>query len=132
MKAKYLNRTKLGSYGDYFTNRKIKNGEHVEYKVYSWYSKSGILIMRASVEYSRVTGVNKFNEATCWDGDNLKYGVLPGGTKKAKTYKKQTTTAFEDEYNVNDYSNEDDFYYDHYDDFYDYYDAEDYYREHHE
>ena len=28
------------------------------------------------------------------------------------------------------YSNEEDFYYDHYDDFFDYYDAEDYYNEH--
>lgn len=132
MSTKYLNQTKLGNYGDYFTNRKVKNGKQVEYKVYSWYSESGKLIMRASVEYSTITGVNKFNESTCWNGDDLKDGVLPNGTQKAKSYKKQTATTIVDEYDVNDYSNEEDFYYDHYDDFYDYYDAEDYYREHHE
>ncbi len=47
--------------------------------------------------------------------------------------KKSTTTDKEDDpYDVNDYSNEEDFYYDHYDDFFDYYDAEDYYDEHHQ
>lgn len=35
----------------------------------------------------------------------------------------------DDPYNAKDYSNEEDFYYDHYDDFFDYYDAEDYYNE---
>lgn len=38
-------------------------------------------------------------------------------------------TRNEDEYNASDYSNPDDFYEDHYDDFYDYYDAEDYWYE---
>lgn len=38
----------------------------------------------------------------------------------------------DDQYNVNDYSNEEDFYYDHYDDFFDYYDAEAYWNEHHD
>ena len=47
--------------------------------------------------------------------------------KKAKT----KSHSHEDEYDVNSYSDPDDFYYDHYDDFFDYYDAEDYYNEHH-
>ena len=38
----------------------------------------------------------------------------------------------DDPYDVNDYSSEEDFYDDHYDDFFDYYDAEDYYNEHHD
>lgn len=33
----------------------------------------------------------------------------------------------DDQYNTKDYRNADDFYYDHYDDFFDYYDAENYY-----
>lgn len=45
--------------------------------------------------------------------------------------KNKTSGTENDPYNVNDYSNEEDFYDDHYDDFFDYYDAEDYYREHH-
>lgn len=36
----------------------------------------------------------------------------------------------DDPYNTKNYSNEEDFYYDHYDDFFDYYDAENYYNEH--
>lgn len=46
-----------------------------------------------------------------------------------KIYSKSYSS--DDKYDVNDYSNEEDFYYDHYDDFFDYYDAEDYYKEHH-
>ena len=37
----------------------------------------------------------------------------------------------EDEYDVQDYDDPDDFYYDHYDDFFEYYDAEDYWYDHH-
>ena len=131
MSADYLCSTKLGDWGDYFTNRKIVNGELEEYEVYCWYSKNGILLMRASVEHYTVTNVSKFNEDSCWNNDNLKPGIVPGGTKKAKSNKKYQTTTFVDKYNVNDYSNEEDFYDDHYDDFLDYYDAEDYYKEHH-
>lgn len=42
------------------------------------------------------------------------------------------TTGYEDPYNVNDYIHPEDFYYDHYDDFFDFYDAENYFDEHHE
>ena len=54
-------------------------------------------------------------------------------TKKS-TYKsyssKSQSSKSEDEYSAKDYVDADDFYYDHYDDFYDYEDAEDYYNEH--
>lgn len=53
-------------------------------------------------------------------------------TRIPSTTRKRTQTTQEDPYNVNDYSSEEDFYDDNYDDFLDYYDAEDYYREHHE
>ena len=56
-------------------------------------------------------------------------------TTKHYTTKPRTTkhyTEKDDPYNAKDYGNEDDFYEDHYDDFFDYYDAEDYYREHHD
>ncbi|MGN0521904.1 MAG: hypothetical protein ACI4IQ_04625 [Eubacterium sp.] len=51
-------------------------------------------------------------------------------TKYYYTTKKQHSTT--DPYNAKDYDDEEDFYEDHYDDFFDYYDAEDYYREHHD
>jgi len=49
----------------------------------------------------------------------------------SKSYKSSSgTNAKSDPYDAKDYSNEDDFYDDHYDDFFDYYDAEDYYNRH--
>ena len=55
-------------------------------------------------------------------------------TTKKSTYKSYSSKAksskSEDEYSAKDYVDADDFYYDHYDDFYDYEDAEDYYNEH--
>lgn len=59
-------------------------------------------------------------------------------TKKKTTYKyttkrtttKKTTTKKYDPYDAADYYNPEDFYYDHYDDFFDYYEAEDYFYEH--
>lgn len=51
-------------------------------------------------------------------------------TKYHYTTKKHHSTT--DPYNAKDYDDEEDFYEDHYDDFFDYYDAEDYYREHHD
>ncbi len=53
-------------------------------------------------------------------------------TTKRTTTKKKTTATKKDPYDVNDYANEEDFYDDHYDDFFDYYEAEDYFREHHD
>ena len=54
--------TKLGNWGDYFTNFHIVNGELEEYQVYSWYTIDDALILRASVEHNKITGVTKFNE----------------------------------------------------------------------
>ncbi len=49
--------------------------------------------------------------------------------RKTSSSSKKEKKKYEDEYNVNDYSDPEDFYDDNYDDFYDYYDAEDYYYE---
>ena len=53
-------------------------------------------------------------------------------TTKKSTYKSYSSKSSktEDEYIAKDYVDADDFYYDHYDDFYDYEDAEDYWEEH--
>ena len=49
----------------------------------------------------------------------------------SKSYKSSNSkNTKSDPYNAKDYSNEEDFYDDHYDDFFDYYDAEDYYNRH--
>ena len=55
-------------------------------------------------------------------------------TTKESTYRsyssKSKSSESDDEYSAKEYVDADDFYYDHYDDFYDYEDAEDYYKEH--
>lgn len=51
------------------------------------------------------------------------------GSSRYKSKKKSKTV---DPYDVNNYSNEEDFYYDHYEDFVDYYEAEDYYNDNHD
>lgn len=53
-------------------------------------------------------------------------------TKSKSTYVPKYKEDKSDPYNAKDYRNEEDFYDDHYDDFFDYYDAEKYYREHHD
>ena len=59
--------------------------------------------------------------------------VTPRPTSRPWTRPRSTPRAGgDDPYNVNDYASEEDFYDDHYDDFFDYYDAEDYYNDHHE
>lgn len=92
-------------------------------------------------EYSTTTTTTKKNKTTkkssvgVHGNGSIHTNNSSGTTKKQTTTRKTTTkkqtTTKKDPYNVNDYSDEEDFYYDHYDDFFDYYDAEDYYREHH-
>ena len=53
-------------------------------------------------------------------------------SKPKSTYIPKYKEDKSDPYNAKDYRNEEDFYDDHYDDFFDYYDAENYYREHHD
>ena len=48
----------------------------------------------------------------------------------AKTETVAVTTEDDDPYNAKDYATPEDFYYDHYDDFYDYDEAEEYWMEH--
>ncbi len=60
-----------------------------------------------------------------------KYYRTPSTTKSYTWKSKATPKKDDDPYNVNDYSNEEDFYDDNYDSFFDYYEAEDYYKEHH-
>ena len=53
-----------------------------------------------------------------------------GSGKSGYYYKSSKSNSDDDPYNASDYSHPDDFYYDHYDDFWDYEEAEEYYEEH--
>ena len=58
--------------------------------------------------------------------------TLSPSSSKSKKSSKSSTKEDDDPYNVNDFYYAEDFYDEHYDDFFDYYDAEDYFNEHHE
>lgn len=72
------------------------------------------------------TTTSYYNCATAYS----RYTTTKHYTTKPRTTKRYTENY--DPYNAKDYGNEDDFYEDHYDDFFDYYEAEDYYMEHHD
>ena len=98
------------------TNNEMINGQVYPAYLYDFYC-GNTLVFTARCVQGRVYNV--------WD---YRYSTT---TTYRYTTKRHTTKKY-DEYDVYDYSNEEDFYYDHYDDFYDYYDAEDYYNEHHD
>ena len=121
-----LNYTKLGAptsvdlCTDFY---KLRPSHRTKY--YVW-KKNGSTIFKATVrywDYKTDRAVDGYvSDVTDWTNVTT--------TKYHYTTKKHTTTT--DPYNVNNYSNEDDFYEDHYDDFMDYYEAEDYYDEYHD
>jgi len=98
-------------------NSEMINGERCFANLYD-FKQGNKTIFTARCIKGRVTEV--------WD--NRSKSNTSSYTSRKSTKSKKT----DDPYDVNDYSNEEDFYYDHYDDFFDYYDAEDYYNEHHD
>ncbi len=75
----------------------------------------------------------KQREATLKEIEELNRQIAEQNAKKQQTTtakKKSDYSYSSDEYNVIDYYSAEDFYDDHYDDFFDYYDAEDYYNDH--
>lgn len=99
-------------------NRQVKNGQQYTANLYDYY-KDGALIFTARCVQGKVIQV--------WDKrDNPVQPYKKSASSKSNSSK----SSKKDEYNAKDYQNADDFYYDHYDDFYDYEEAEDYYNEH--
>lgn len=74
-----------------------------------------------------------------WNSDSYKDAQKNDKNKSNYSSSKNSSSSYsftpyrspskDDPYNAKDYSNEEDFYYDHYDDFFDYEEAEDYYNE---
>ena len=67
-----------------------------------------------------------------WNKSTEKETTTKKSYSGSSSYKSKKSSKTVDPYDVNNYSNEEDFYYDHYDDFYDYYEAEDYYNDNHD
>ena len=87
-----------------------------------------------SRSYKSYSGSSSTSNSSVYSYQNKTTSSAVQPATKKSTYKsyssKSKSSKSEDEYSAKDYVDADDFYYDHYDDFYDYEDAEDYYNEH--
>ena len=84
-------------------------------------------LRRSSYSYGNSSSSNS---STYSDGNSGTQRIFSYYTPSNSYKSSSGTNAKNDPYNTKDYSNEEDFYDDHYDDFFDYYDAEDYYNRH--
>lgn len=128
MSEDYINLTSFGkanvvdtsNYKDYLT---FHNKD--EYKKYIWKYPDGSIKAEATVRYWD----NQHNRSTDGYISYITFYDQPIPTKSNYNYS-STKSKSKDYYNVEDYSDPEDFYYDYEDDFDDYYDAEDYYYDH--
>ena len=109
MPAYYIDYTQLGFHSIKLEKETTLNGVKYPCTEYSWQSKSGMFIYKAIVVGGRV-----------WFVEDIA-AELSGSRRKSSG---------SDPYNASDYAHADDFYYDHYDDFFDFEEAEDYYDKH--
>lgn len=116
MSESKINGTVLGTNYEIVHNYEWIKGERIRANVYR-FKKGNAIIFVARCLNGRVDSISDYRDDP-W--------VIRSTTPSKKSQKD------DDPYNVNDYSNEEDFYYDNYDDFWDYEDAEDYYNEHHD
>ena len=116
MSESKINGTVLGTNYELVHNYEWISGERIRANVYRFKKGNGIIFVARCLN-GRVDSVSDYRDD-------------PWIIRNPSTSKKNQKD--DDPYNVNDYSNEEDFYYDNYDDFWDYEDAEDYSREHHD
>ena len=119
-----INKTIMGRYHEIDTSSKYGNTE------YYWRTNSGEIMLIVTCKEGKVTSVSRYGWGYFWTEDikPIWNGTNPYRNKKSSSSKK----SYSDPYNVNDYSDPEDFYDDNYDDFWDYEDAEDYYNEYHD
>jgi hypothetical protein len=110
MSKDLINHTELGKPYDHEIQKQSYSGGIYKYYVYYFLSSDG------KTKYT----------VKC--KDNKVVSVTTSAVKKSSSGSSSSNKS--DPYNASDYSNEEDFYYDHYDDFSDYEEAEDYYNKH--
>lgn len=120
-----INRTIMGKYHDIDTDSKYGKTK------YYWKTNSGDIMLIVTCKDKKVSSVNRYGWGYFWTDDikPIWDGKNPYTSSSYKSKKKSKKT---DPYNVNDYSDPEDFYYDNYDDFWEYEEAEDYYNTYHE
>ncbi len=123
MSETHINKTIMGKYHDIDTSSKYGNTK------YYWKTNSGDIMLIVTCKEGKVTSISRYGWDYYWTAD-LK--PIWNGTNPYKNKKSSSSKKKEDPYNVNDYSDPEDFYYDNYDDFWEYEEAEDYYNRYHE
>lgn len=111
MDEDWIDITSLGAHDELRHNNETKNGKIYKANLYDFKNRDGAVIFSARCVFGSVTQVWDYRDDP-WEP----YSYTP--------------VYDPDPYDAKDYSHPDDFYYDHYDDFWDYEDAEDYYYEH--
>ena len=112
---------------DAYVSTYTSNGN--SYEIFS-YTKS--IYKNGSEIHSNYWNSDSYKDATKNDKDKSDCSSSNNNSSSYSftPYKSPSKKDDDDPYNAKDYSNEEDFYYDNYDDFFDYEDAEDYYNEH--
>lgn len=119
MSEKYISMTSLGTpSSEVRHNSEMISGERYIANLYD-FKENGHTIFTARCVQGKVTNV--------WDKRDQDTSRPVSQSSSAN---KNKTSQDDDPYDVNNYTHPDDFYYDHYDDFFDYYDAEDYFNDH--
>ena len=120
MSEKYINDTILGRPSDQVRhNNECIGGEQYRANLYDFMDGEHVIFTARCVR-GQVTEV--------WDNRNSDFS-RPAYHPSTSSGTKDDD---EDPYHASDYYDAEDFYYDHYDDFFDFEDAEDYYYEHHD
>ena len=107
-------------FSDEIENKKLAINEQLEKRAKEYEQK-------AYTNRNDGSGNKPSEKKTTTTAATTRKSYSSGSSKKSRSKSKTI-----DPYDVKNYSNEEDFYYDHYDDFVDYYEAEDYYNEHHD
>ena len=118
-----INKTIMGNYHEIDTSSKYG------YTKYYWRTNYGEIMLIVTCKDRKVTSVSRYGWGYFWTEDikPIWNGTNPYKNKKSRSSRKKS-----DSYDVNEYSDPEDFYYDNYDDFWDYEEAEDYYNSYHE
>ena len=117
-----INKTIMGKYHEIDVSSKYG------FTDYTWRTNYGDIMLIVTCYEGEVSSVSRYGWGYFWTEDikPIWNGVSPYKNKNSSTKKS------DDAYNVQDYSDPEDFYYDNYDDFWEYEEAEDYYNEHYE
>ena len=116
LNEEYINYTSLGHY--------TTKEEKAYYTAYTWYEDD---IEDSKHLLCKVEVVRKELSTERYVSEVYLYGEL---NPSKPSYSSKPSSSSDDDYDIDDYGDPEDFYYENYDDFLDYYDAEDYYYEH--